>query len=244
MGLSEFLALIACLLLAVPIAMSAPSGKPVWINPCGGKELGGGEGSQADTIPDNQLLTRIILASRNALAFAQKFSEAFVGNVFPGRSVTSHHEEWKHTRYDWLPTEKDIPKTLGETTPDHHLKDLAELELDAFLLSSYRYLQTISVGLEQVHHDKTRHSAQFSEEFAQAQFKLRQVLCEVESALTVRAPDIKIVDVTRTVMASEYRNMKDETYRDLRDWIIFRDYMNCLEYLTDVCEFFKKLKDN
>lgn len=58
--------------------MSAPSGKPVWINPCGGKELGGGEGSQADTIPDNQLLTRIILASRNALAFAQKFSEAFV----------------------------------------------------------------------------------------------------------------------------------------------------------------------
>lgn len=71
-----------------------------------------------------------------------------------------------------------------------------------------------------------------------------QVLCEVESALTVRAPDIKIVDVTRTVMASEYRNMKDETYRDLRDWIIFRDYMNCLEYLTDVCEFFKKLKDN
>lgn len=37
-------------------------------------------------------------------------------------------------------------------------------------------------------------------------------------------------DVTRTVMSPEVRDIKDETYRNLRDWYIFRDYMKGLEY--------------
>ena len=44
-------------------------------------------------------------------------------------------------------------------------------------------------------------------------------------------------DIGRDVMSSEYRDMSQSaTYRNLRDWLIFRDYMNGLEYVIEVFE--------
>jgi len=37
-------------------------------------------------------------------------------------------------------------------------------------------------------------------------------------------------DIDRSVMSPEVREIQDETYRNLRDWYIYRDYMNGLEY--------------
>jgi hypothetical protein len=39
-------------------------------------------------------------------------------------------------------------------------------------------------------------------------------------------------DVSRQIMAPDVRDIEDESYRNLRDWYIYRDYMNGLEYVV------------
>ena len=36
----------------------------------------------------------------------------------------SHHDKWGNKRYDWLPTNNEIPKNLGERPTIAHLQDL------------------------------------------------------------------------------------------------------------------------
>lgn len=68
----------------------------------------------------------------------------------------------------------------------------------------------------------------------------RQVLCELQVALVERQLSSR-PDVTRDIMKSEYRGMSSsETYRNLRDWLIFRDYMNGLEYVVQVFEHLRR----
>lgn len=67
-----------------------------------------------------------------------------------------------------------------------------------------------------------------------------QVLCELQVALMERAVTLR-PDVTRNAMSTEYRSMSSSaTYRDLRDWLIFRDYMNGLEYVVQVFEHLRR----
>ena len=72
---------------------------------------------------------------------------------------------------------------------------------------------------------------------------LLQVLCELQVALVERAVTQR-PDVTREVMSSEYRNMAAETYRNLRDWLIFRDYMNGLEFIVQVFEHLRRILES
>jgi len=60
-----------------------------------------------------------------------------------------------------------------------------------------------------------------------------QVLCEIQVAIEERSVTRR-PDVTRDVMTSDFRTMTDMTSRDLRDWLIFREYMNGLEYVIQV----------
>lgn len=66
---------------------------------------------------------------------------------------------------------------------------------------------------------------------------LLQVLCELQMALAERGVTPR-ADMTREVMSLEYRELRDATHRNLRDWLIFRDYMNGLEYVVQVFEHF------
>lgn len=45
-------------------------------------------------------------------------------------------------------------------------------------------------------------------------------------------------DVLREVMPDKLRQVADDGERNLRDWLIFRDYMIVLEYVKDVYKFF------
>ena len=67
-----------------------------------------------------------------------------------------------------------------------------------------------------------------------------QVLCELQVALVERQLSSR-PDATRDIMKSEFRNMSSsETFRNLRDWLIFRDYMNGLEYVVQVFEHLRR----
>lgn len=67
-----------------------------------------------------------------------------------------------------------------------------------------------------------------------------QVLCELQVALVERQLSSR-PDVSRDIMKSEFRTVSSsETYRNLRDWLIFRDYMNGLEYVVQVFEHLRR----
>ncbi len=67
------------------------------------------------------------------------------------------------------------------------------------------------------------------------------MLCEIQIAMLEKGilPD---EDVGRSIMSSEVRDIQDESYRNLRDWYIFRDYMNSLEYITHALKHLSKSK--
>jgi len=115
----------------------------------------------------------------------------------------------------------------------------------------YSYLQRLAVGLEQVVLDQMLYDGKFLEEFNEAEFKLKavgerlkplwigflttlflQVLCELQVAMLEKGIVMDSDEsITRKVMSDDLRDIRDQTYRDLRDWNIYRDYMNSLEYV-------------
>lgn len=108
---------------------------------------------------------------------------------------------------------------------------LSVLQLDQSLYSTYTYLQKLAVGLEQVVLDQMVNKASFVEEFNEAEFRLKEVLCEVQAAMMEKGIDHQ-TSIHRDIMPMEERHMQVDSYRNMRDWFIFRDYMNSLEYVV------------
>nr|CAD7568370.1 unnamed protein product [Timema californicum] len=166
-----------------------------------------------------------------------------VKNTF-NLDMMEHHDAWKSSNYDWLP---NLPKGLGEKVPEENLQTLelanalfmlsstaedgeieVRISLDAALKDTYEYLQMFAVGLEQVVIDQKENGGEFLQEFKDTEFKVRATLCEIQVAMVERNVTPK-ADVTREIMGEELRMMGNSSYRNLRDWLIFRDYMNGLD---------------
>lgn len=113
-------------------------------------------------------------------------------------------------------------------------------QLDESLLNSYEYLQTIAVGLEQLVWDQEDEEAPFYGKFKDMEFKLRALLCEIQVAILERGIVMR-PDVRRDVMTEAFRDMNRTTSSiTLRDWLIFRDFMNALEYVIQVFNFLQE----
>ncbi|RZC37531.1 uncharacterized protein BDFB_004257 [Asbolus verrucosus] len=226
----------ACLsLVTFPGALSAPTtakpmaasrdADPKWLNPCG---MGGGvNGAANHRIPDDQLLAQIIDQTRIAQGQETNFQKEFVEKTW-GKKFLDHHEAYKNTDWDWLPTKK-LPKKLTEHVPQEHLESL---ELKQTLLDVYSYLQQIAVGLEQVIWDEEDRDGDFKSSFEGSRDHLCHILCELQMAIIENNLPVPN-SVTRETMGEEYRNMTTNTNINVRNWIIYRDYLNMLEYIIE-----------
>ncbi|KAG7190453.1 hypothetical protein KM043_006557 [Ampulex compressa] len=208
------------------------SSPPKWVNPCGlAAEVYDGD-LDVVRLRDEQLLDQVVVPAKTALMHAELFRENYVKRTF-NIDYDDMHSTWKDNHYDWLPGPREIPKQLGEKLDKEYLD---KLELDTALLDAYEYMQKYAVGLEQIVWDQEDHRLEFRKQFKETDDMLRTVLCELQVALVERGVPAR-PDVTRDAMSSEYRAMSSSaTYRDLRDWLIFRDYMNGLEYVVQVFE--------
>lgn len=173
---------------------------------------------------------------------------------------TKNHESWKATKYDWLPA---VPKTLSDSVGDSHLESLNVsaapgeqrraqqgrfvylcvpfffFQLKDVLLNTYEYLQKVAVGMEQVVWDLGDQNSPFHHDFKEAEDYLRLVLCEIQYAIQERHLPLRS-NVTRDIMSDKFRNLCDLSHRNLRDWLIFREYMNLLEYTISAFDHFRK----
>ncbi|KAK4882189.1 hypothetical protein RN001_005508 [Aquatica leii] len=225
-------------LISVPCSLSAPTrlndmsdqSHPKWINPCGIDVDGALHdlNVQMPKVSDLELLTPIINQARIALSKANQFKDSFAQKVF-NTNFEQLHENWKGTRYDWLPNQSQIPKNLNDPVSEEHLQSL---KMDNALVDTYQYLQMIAVGLEQIVRDQERENGPFFQHFNQSEYNLRLVLCELQMAIYERRiHDQMRPDITRDAMPFYLRNETVDTSRNLRDWIIYREYMNTLEYV-------------
>ena len=67
-----------------------------------------------------------------------------------------------------------------------------------------------------------------------------QVLCELQIAMLEKGIEPK-ENVRRDIMKENIRDVDSDSYRNIRDWSIYRDYMNGLEYALSV---FSHIKHN
>ena len=64
------------------------------------------------------------------------------------------------------------------------------------------------------------------------------MLCELQVAMMEKGIDHKI-HMTRNVMPKAIRDVEDSSYRNIRDWYIYREYMNNLEYVVHSLGYLK-----
>uniref|UniRef100_A0A0C9PK25 HutI_0 protein n=1 Tax=Fopius arisanus TaxID=64838 RepID=A0A0C9PK25_9HYME len=207
-----------------------------WMNPCGeglATEESDGE-PEYGPLTDAELLNVVAVQARTALHQAQGFKDNYIKQTF-NTDFAVLHSEWKDNHYDWLPGLDKIPKQLGEPLAPEYLSKLGLEMLDNILLDIYEYMQTYAVGLEQIVWDQEDHRLEFLQKFKDTESSLQTVLCELQAALIERGVTPRN-NITRQVMPNDYRGgmSSQATFRNLRDWLIFRDYMNGLEYVIEV----------
>ncbi|XP_071449434.1 uncharacterized protein [Hetaerina americana] len=231
--------------------------RPKWISACGahvdsqdgrqnmdGRHSPGGGGSPlldpvGEHLTDEQLISGILIEAKDALMHAEMWRREYVNQTF-NVDFVQHHEAWRTNRYSWLPTLDDIPKELEEQVPEDHLETLNFVDA---LKNIFTYMQKYACGLEQVTWDLEDKHSSFSKNFKNAELQVRDIICEIEVALIEKGEKVPI-DVQRNIMPKEFRSVSHATHRNLRDWLIFRDYMNGVEYVIQVFEFLKtKLED-
>ncbi|GLH12070.1 Uncharacterized protein GBIM_16826 [Gryllus bimaculatus] len=151
---------------------------------------------------------RLILLSSRQLdsKTTSEFSQYRVQQTF-NVGFAGWHANWKSTHFDWLPSSAQIPKSLGEPTPQEHLEKLQRVQSCMFWWSDQSVVQ--------------------------------QTLCEVQ-VLMVERNVRQHPDVQRDLMDSNVRQNNSTSHRNLRDWLIYRDYMNGLEYVIEVLEHFER----
>ncbi|XP_018328802.1 uncharacterized protein LOC108739408 isoform X2 [Agrilus planipennis] len=207
---------------------------PKWVNPCNIRH--DEETTFAgEAVPNVDLVTQIVHQARIASNYAEQFKEEFAQTMF-NTPFEKLHQSWTHVNFNWLPTKEQIPKSLGVPLSNQYLESVE----DEILLDAYENLQRIAVGLEQVVWDQEDEQGPFADRFMQAEYNLRALLCEIQTAIYERGLEMR-PDVTRDIMAPDERNNENntKTSKNLRALIVYRDYMNALEY---VIESFTHLK--
>ncbi|CAH1372995.1 hypothetical protein MTP99_014455 [Tenebrio molitor] len=228
-------------LLTFPSTSSAPTiqksmssretAEPKWLNPCG---MGGVNGAApGHGIPDAQLINMIVRQAHIAEAKAKTFKEEFAEKKF-NTNVAQLKLYYAPHDYEWLPTTK-IPKKLDGAVDPEHLKSL---EFKPTLLEVYVSLQKIAVGVEQMVWDEEDRNGPLKSSLIETENYLGSLLCEIHTAIIEKELTVEET-VTRDIMKEELRKNLDNTGRNIRDWIIYRDYLNMLQYIIQVFDHFK-----
>ncbi|KAJ8913109.1 hypothetical protein NQ315_000566 [Exocentrus adspersus] len=224
----------ACLVALIPSTTSAPITKCMasnefWINPCQLPEQSSSVENADPTNISKTDLQNIAHQASLALQQAQSFKHSFANEVFK-KEFYDLHSDLKSQKLEWLKLQ--LPKSLEDQVPCEHLKSL---KVDEALLESYASLQMIAVGLQQMVCDLEAHDEPFLTEFTEATGQLKTVLCELQE--TIVGSGIKMrPDVTKDILKGSDKD-SDRTFRKNRDWMIYRDYMNILEYTSTIFNY-------
>lgn len=229
----------------IPTTISAPASHwssrnetdEKWMYPCG-KHFGQPKKEYDLMISkesNEKILKYIIAQAQTALSHAESFKKEYVQKTFD--LPFEKHDIRTDNRYDWLPnTENEILKKLGRSVKSGNLESRS---LEQFLKKIYESFQGFAVGIEQVVRDQKKSNGEFQQHFNLTEVHLKRVLCEVGTAM-IEWNIIPNDNVERSIMSEQHRNMETASFRNLRDWLIFSNYMNGLQYVIEVFQYIEK----
>ncbi|XP_067131521.1 uncharacterized protein [Centruroides vittatus] len=208
-----------------------PTNKPRWKNPCGipGHVFNAKEdlvGAPPATV--QQLFDDILHAAKVARQNGMRTKDAFLNKVFNEPEFELSVEYQKEV---WLP---DIPKLTFEY--------LKQLKRDEAFRTSYQTLQYFAVGLEQAILDQLDQKM-YLQLFRNAENELVQVLCELQRSMIILGIKPN-ADVERKIMKQTRRNITVETHRNLRDYLILRDYIKAVDFVVSVFDYLKSTHES
>ncbi|TRY62550.1 hypothetical protein TCAL_16578 [Tigriopus californicus] len=164
------------------------------------------------------LFSGITLSARNALRHLEVFGEEYVREKFES-NFHVYHMSWIDQRYDWFLTHDEIPKNLNETLDQSWISACSPQES---LPQMKQFLERIKLVLSQIAKDLTEVEDRYAELFAEGAHKIPS-----RNPLGPEFIPQGIMEVGHT------------SFRYHRDWFLYRDSRNILEYVIALSEYFK-----
>ena len=204
-------------ILPIPLMARPKLSEPFWINPC--RIYPHSEASSAlapyhsfTSSSEEELLEKILLTVRIALQQCQDFKEEFVSRIFK-TDLEDHEIKWREHGRQNNHQSKDIPLQFILTLP-----------------KIYALLQTIAPELAELVRNMERYHRDFLKKARGMRNGLRDILYEIQMAMLEL--NVEFEDVL--IGSTRQENTVDKSYRDLRDWFVYRDYMKSLEYILQL----------
>ena len=204
-----------------------------WVNPCRLHNYLNGHSNLNNgwpTIPVEELLHNVMSRARTARNHGQQIKEVFLNNTF---NDPEFEIMVKAYREEWLPL-----------IPESSKKVFCKMTAEQSLLMAFEMIQYFAVGFEQILVDQVLYTGIMINEFKEIEYDLFQLLCEIQIGIHIQNIKTK-PEVLEQVMSNQYRVINQSSLRNLRDFLILRDYINATNFITHMFAYHKsKVKSN
>ncbi|XP_072394139.1 uncharacterized protein [Diabrotica undecimpunctata] len=183
-----------------------------WEKPCGSVEPSDPLPTSPPEIFFKWHLSDLLVQAEYNLIQANHLKDSFafytIGNAFDYRD----NPQWS---YPWLENRARTKYLKGDQESEEIMKEL------------YRSYQILAVAFQHLIDEGGIRAQVFENE----KWQLKLLLCEMKEALRERK--LEPYPVSESDMPDEYKNMKDESQRSRRDFIIFNSYLSIMEWTID-----------
>jgi len=203
---------------------------PFWINPCGYNTK-----NSEDYVSDADIMDHILTIAGQCQNNIDLFKSQYIQQIF-NIDYNTHYNRWINENNSWI-----ISRLLDKAEDNMEQSWLNSRSFPSELNYSYEVLQRVSVGFEILLNDASKDDFlenQFSKQFSTCKNDLQQLLCEIRDDIDVTGQE-KPKDITRDEVPKEIREEASTAQRNLKNSIIFRDYMIAIQYVKNTYNYLK-----
>ncbi|XP_043222018.1 uncharacterized protein LOC122381661 isoform X2 [Amphibalanus amphitrite] len=222
--------------------MSAPTARrSQWKNPCSiehSQAFDGDVNMQAP--PDAVILNRIITLNNRVRPEVDMKMDAFVRSTYHV-DESEMLRDWGHHNMSWLGF---VRETIAQVEAKLEAQDDVDgrLTLGDALRIHFADLQRLAIGFEQMTVDAALYGDPNLDNFRSLQNGLMELLCELQISLLEKRLTADS-SVTADIMGQDVRDLDSSRERNLRNWVIIREYKVYLAHLHKVFGSLKAQQD-
>lgn len=113
-------------------------------------------------------------------------------------------------------------------------------DFNSQLLHAYEKMQRLAVGIEQVTLDQALYQGEMLQDFRTIETHIVKILCQLHYAMVHQELEPPAT-VTKEIMEENYRDLDGTSERNIRDYVIVREYNAAIHHLVEI---FVKFQNN